>query len=121
MQKIYVDSRSRVSGTTEEFEFVLPYSITIPSESVMVVDSVAIPNSILTVDASNSAIYVQESDGFTTLWCRAMIPHGFYDVISICAAIDIAMNTDRLLFASYTCAYDTRIGRFVITNIFTFW
>ena len=61
MQKIYIDSRSRASGSNESFEFALPYSITIPEESLMIVDKVVIPNSFYTIEQGvNDNIYVQE-------------------------------------------------------------
>ena len=49
MQRIYVDSMSRVSGSNEYVEFALPYNIYIPEESMMVVDTVCVPNSMYTV------------------------------------------------------------------------
>ena len=121
MQKLYVDSRSRVSGTNESFDYALPYSITILKESEMVVDQVVIPNSFYTVEKGvNDNIYVQE-ENFSpgTVWRRAVIPPGYYDVLSLCAGIETAMNTGRLLFGTYTCVYDTRIGKYIITNPFT--
>ena len=63
MQKIYVDSRSRVSGTNTDFEFALPYSIAIPEESAMVVDQVLIPNSFYTIETGvNDVIYILEEN-----------------------------------------------------------
>ena len=63
MQKMYIDSRSRVSGSNTDFEFALPYSITIPKESLMIVDKVVIPNSFYTIEQGvNDNIYVQERE-----------------------------------------------------------
>ena len=121
MQKIYVDSRSRVSGSNEDFEIALPYSIAIPEESAMIVDQVVIPNSFYTIEKGvNDNIYVQEQNFSSgTVWRRAVIPPGYYDVISLSGGIETAMNTDRTLFSPYTCAYDAHLGRYVITNPYT--
>ena len=48
-QRLYVDSRDRVSGTAEEFEFQLSTNVTVAEESIAVLDSVLIPNSWYTV------------------------------------------------------------------------
>ena len=99
-QKLYVDSRSRVSGSNEDFEFALPYSITIPEESAMIVDQVVIPNSFYTVEEGVSdVIYVEEHNFSNSRWRRAKIPPGYYDVLSLCAGIETAMNLDRLVFS----------------------
>lgn len=61
MQRIYVDSRSRVSGTDTDFEFALPMSIDIPVESEAVLDSIVIPNSIRTItEGVNDRLYYLE-------------------------------------------------------------
>ena len=101
MQKVYVDSRSRVSGSNTDFEFALPYSITIPEESAMVVDQVLIPNSFYTIEFDvNDVIYILE-ENFSSgpIWRRAIIPPGYYEVLSLCAGIETAMNTNRTLFS----------------------
>ena len=44
MQRIFIDSRDRVSGVNEEFTISLPKSIVVPFESLAVLDTVLIPN-----------------------------------------------------------------------------
>ena len=96
-----MDSRSRVSDTNENFEFALPHSITIPEESAMVVDQVVIPNSFYTITTGvNDVIYILEEDFSSgTIWCRAIIPPGYYEVMSLCAGIETALNLNRTLFS----------------------
>ena len=119
-QKLYVDSRSRVSGSNEDFEFALPYSITIAEESAMVVDQVVIPNSFYTVEEGVSdAIYIFEANFSDSRWRRAKIAPGYYDVLSLAPAIKAAMDSGRLLFSEYICTYDSIKGRYILTNPFT--
>ena len=76
-QKIYVDSRSRVSGSNEDFEFALPYSITIPEESAMVVDQVVIPNSFYSIEEDlKDQIYVFEANFPTPAGAGPRSPQG---------------------------------------------
>ena len=68
MQRIYVDSRSRVSGTNEDFEFALPYSIHIPEESSIAIDTICIPISMYTVSEHvNDCFYFNDLLGLTRL------------------------------------------------------
>ena len=119
-QKIYVDSRSRVSGSNEDFEFALPYSITIPEESAMVVDQVVIPNSFYSIEEDlNDQIYVFEANFSNSRWRRATVAPGYYDAVTLAPAIKAAMDNGRLLFSAYSCTYDSIKGRYIIGNPFT--
>ena len=50
-QRIYVDSRDReVGGNANGFDYMLPNNIVVPEESIAVLDSVLIPNSLYSVE-----------------------------------------------------------------------
>ena len=57
---MYLDSRERKSGTATDFEYALPYTLSIRERSLAMVDVVVVPNSIKTVGKKNSNIYVKE-------------------------------------------------------------
>ena len=59
--RIYLDSRERKSGTATDFEYALPYTLSIRERSLAMVDVVVVPNSIKTVGAKNNMIYVRET------------------------------------------------------------
>ena len=60
-QRLYVDSRDRVSGTAEEFEYQLSTNVTVAEESIAVLDTVLIPNSWYTVTKDrNDRLYIRE-------------------------------------------------------------
>ena len=125
MQRIYIGSRSRSSGTNESFEFALPYTIHIPEESMMVVDVVAIPNSFYTVTKNyNDRFYYTEfglnnDNQSVQQWTIKQIPEGYYDANSYAMAIEAALNMDRLAFSVYTVTLNILKGAFEIHNNFS--
>ena len=124
MQRIYVDSRSRVSGTNENFEFALPYSIHIPEESMMVVDSVCVPNSMYTISEENDNFYYNEFGinylgQITSAWTIKQIPHGYYDVNSFAKAVELELNTGKLVTEEYTVSFNSFKGVLEISNPFS--
>ena len=47
-QRIYVDSRDReIGGSASEFDFMLSTNIVVPEESIAVLDSVLLPNFVV--------------------------------------------------------------------------
>ena len=75
--RIYVDSRERRSGTATDFEYALPYSLSIKEQSLAMVGVVVVPNSIKTVTAGvNDMIYLK---GTAVVWGRYLhsstLPH----------------------------------------------
>ena len=124
MQRIHIDSRSRSSGSNESFEFAIPYTINIPEESMMVVDTVAIPNSFHTVTTDyNDRFYYTEfginSDNETVQqWTIKQLPPGYYDVNSYAKALESALNLNRLAIDAYTVSFNSLSGSFQIRNNF---
>ena len=80
VQRIYVDSRDRVSGDASEFAFRLGIDINIPKASVAVLDTVAIPVSWYTVERGvNDRIYMSETrQGDPKARFYALIEPGYY-------------------------------------------
>ena len=57
--RIYIDSRSRVSGDGSEFDYRMGMDITIEQDSAAVIDTVALPVSWYTVGRDfNDRIYI---------------------------------------------------------------
>ena len=89
--RIYLDSRERKSGTATDFEYALPYTLSIRERSLAMVDVVVVPNSIKTVGAKNNMIYVRETmtvGGTVEVAIRyPTIPEGYYTVETLRVAI----------------------------------
>ena len=97
--KVYVDSRNRISGTNEDFVWQLPESIDLP-ESLAYLDVVLCPNVFFTIRENyNQYIYFLESivtsqGGAATIYaCRAVIPPGQYNGITLADALQTAMRS----------------------------
>ena len=123
MQKIYVDSRERVSGTCEDFWINLPYSLTIPKESFMILDRVVIPNTMKTITAGvNDRLYYLEYglvDGIPTgRFTVKYLQPGYYDTTFFALELQTVLNTDKLVSEDYRVGYNTILDVFVIKNNF---
>ena len=104
--KIYVDARERKSGAATNFEYALPYSLSIKERSLAMIDVVVVPNSILTVGPNNNIIYVKEtatigSDVEVRLrYCSIEV--GYYTVETLRVAVQTALNSpDRFIPGAY--------------------
>ena len=94
-QRLYIDSRDRVSGTPEDFEYQLATNIVVHEESIATLDTVLIPNSWYTVTKDvNDRIYVTEGNSSDLVQRIATIDPGDYDVNSLAAAIAAALTKD---------------------------
>ena len=88
MQRIFIDSRDRVTGTNEDFSISLPRSIVVPFESLAVLDTVLIPTSTYTVNETHSNFYYIERNAQNQsryLWVT--LQTGFYSVESLVLSI----------------------------------
>ena len=87
-QRLYIDSRDRVSGTQTEFEYQLSTNVVVQQESLAVLDTVCIPNSWYTVtNNKNDRIYIREETSGSAVFRIATIEEGYYDVLSMATQI----------------------------------
>ncbi len=119
-QRLYIDSRDRVSGTSEDFEYQVATNILVHEESIATLDTVMIPNSWYTVTKNvNDRIYVTESNFSNLVFRIATIAPGYYDVNSLAMAIAAALTKDSIVISPYTCTYNDRLGRYEVSNVWT--
>ena len=119
--RIYVDSRHRRSGTVTNFEYALPYSLTIKERSLAMIDAVVIPNSIKQVGPRNNMIYVRETatigDDVEVRLRYPTIPQGYYTVETLRVAIQTALNgPDRFIPGVCVVTYNEVTARFEFRN-----
>ena len=94
-QRLYIDSRDRVSGTAESFEYQLSTNVTVGEESIAVLDSVVIPNSWYTgTKCQNDGIYIKEDTAGAGAFRIAILRPGYYDVNSLATEIARALTQD---------------------------
>ena len=119
-QRLYIDSRDRVSGTAESFEYQLPNNIMVGEESIAVLDSVLIPNSWYTVTkGKNDGIYIREDSDAVGTYRVAILGPGYYDVNSLATEIARALTQNSVVVSPYTCSYSATLGRYEISNPWT--
>ena len=114
MQRIFIDSRDRVSGVNEEFSISLPKSIVVPFESLAVLDTVLIPTSTYTVNESNRFLYYTETNlDNNTFYQVAALQTGFYSVESLGIELARAMNgnASKEVQNLYDVTYVPRTGK----------
>ena len=51
-RKLYIDSRARSSGSHSDFTYQLAQSIEVPHGMVAIIDTVSVPNTFMTIDAT---------------------------------------------------------------------
>lgn len=118
MQRIFVDSRDRVTGTNENFTITLPKSIVIPIESLAVLDTVLIPTSSYTINSNNQLVYFIETDagGLATFHNKGMVT-GFYTPETLAVELQAVLNSNpqKQVTPLYVVAYSDLKGKFEIT------
>ena len=110
--KVYVDSRHRISGTTEDFVWQIPETVDI-GDSEMYIDCVLIPNTFFSVLAGfNDLIHffdepVAVAGGAPTITPRrTILPQGQYNGISLALAVQTAMQSVSGYNTQLTVTYD---------------
>ena len=98
-QRLYIDSRDRVSGTATDFTYQLPTNITVPEESIAVLDTVLIPVSWYTVQKDyNDRIYIAEYHPASLESYRIVtIEQGYCDIKALAMAVEkpLPVKTDK--------------------------
>jgi hypothetical protein len=95
-----VDSKNRAQGTSDNWITQLAQPIQTSQDAVAMLTQVIFPVSWHTISSYNDALFVAVSNGYLTtgnnpVWYTAAqinIPHGVYDVDSICQTLQAAFN-----------------------------
>lgn len=121
--KLYIDSRKRVGGTSEDFTYQLPEAVDLP-ESLAYVDVVLIPNVSHTVRKDyNDRLFVYErvpdpivQYQVQELWRSPQIAEGVYNGFTLASAVQTALNAGRLLPQPYSVTFNNTTNRLVFSN-----
>ena len=115
-KQIYIDSRFRVaaggSNSDAEFSVELPYPIRVKGRAF--VDCFVCSNSFFSIRVGeNDRIHIGEgTTGAATIQYRIpTIAHGQYNVVSLKAALQTALQTGKTITANYVVDYDDVTGR----------
>ena len=118
--RIYVGRRERTSGKHTQFEFALPITLSIREKSLVMIDVVCVPNSILTVQQDkNDTIYLKArffSGGGFAIRSPKINP-GYYTVETLRAQIESALNfQNKQIPGTYSVGYSARLARYTFVN-----
>ena len=110
--KIYVDSRHRISGTTEDFVWQIPESVDIPN-SQCYIDCCLVPNVFYSVKTGfndkirflDEAVASQGAAAVITPR-QAVIAPGQYNGFTLATAVQTAMQTASNFYTQLTVTYD---------------
>ena len=100
MRHIFVDSRDRVSGTSCDFRIQLPETLSLEPGHKMRIESLRIPLTIPTIDATNNTIVVLLGSTSYIL----TIPQANYSGITIASVIQGLLNSTAP--GSWSVVYD---------------
>ena len=116
---MFIKSNQRSNGTNEEFNFNLPYAISLKNINnyfKVKVEQICIPFSFKTINASNN-IMTFNTNGNINANTTVYVDHGNYDINSLIKAIYTAFNNH----VNLTITYDkiTSTVQFSSTSILT--
>ncbi len=95
IRKLYVDSRFRSSGTTDDFEMQLEQSIQLPANAHCYLSEWTGVVSWETVNASNCNLYIGENVGTVTTHRIVQLPLGAHDSESLRQVVQDSLNAGR--------------------------
>ena len=99
-QVIWVDSRTRVSGSDSDFEIALRESVHL-SDTRVRIDHLSFADSFYTTDAGQNLYFAASGNGFTSV----SVPEACYTGFTLAAAIQAATGRDTVYtwMAAWTC------------------
>ncbi len=95
IRKLYVDSRFRSSGTTDDFEMQLEQSIQLPANAHCYLSEFTGVVSWETINESNRNLYIGESVGAVTTHRIVQLPLGAHDSESLRQVLQDSLNAGR--------------------------
>ena len=116
--KVYADSRNRVSGTTEDFVFQIPGSVSLP-ESLCYIDVALVPNVFYSCVAGvNDLLRFAEStvsgNVTATVSKQVAIAPGQYNGFTLAEQVQIAMRSVSAIPSHLTVTYDIAAAKLKI-------
>ena len=119
MVKLYFDSRERVSGSNETPVFQLKPTLDLKEDHSALLDSVCIPNTFRTINASSNQFFIEEALGASSAYRVLSLQPGNYSVVNLAAAIEASLNgPGSILGGSYTCTYNPTTNRLQFSHPF---
>ncbi len=114
-QVFYINSANRISGTDENFSYLLPIDVTANYDSVCVL-SASIPRSYYLVQSGFNTFTLQED----VLTATITVPAGNYSYLSFMAVLPTLLNNASPNGWTYSISYPSRLieadtGRFTFT------
>lgn len=117
--KLFIESRHRVSGSSEDFAYQLPRGFDLPPSEAFL-DDIAIPNVFYTITSRNNKLYLRElvsSFPVVVYSYRILtLDNGQYNAISLADEVTDKMNAG-LANVIYKATYDTSTAKLSISTL----
>jgi hypothetical protein len=110
-RKLYIDSRYRASGSHSDFVFQLAQSIEVPHGMVAIVDTVSVPNTFMTIDATRDKLYV---DVFGHGPQVVTLTTGMYNGVTLAAELQNQLNAMGL--GTFSVVFHTSTGQLSVLS-----
>jgi hypothetical protein len=90
IEKIYIDSRDRISGDSSDFKIKLPRRVKVNNNSFFSIDNVNIPYTINTIETGHNNLYISQYSVtlYTTTYYKVELTNGYYSGASLVAEIN---------------------------------
>ena len=117
LKRIYIDSKYRASGASNQFTVSLPESLEMSHNHQFCLDDICIPRSWYVVNNNNNFIYLLWSDSGILRLRRAALTVGDYDGNTIATEVATALST--LGRGTFTVSFSNKTSRLTISNAAT--
>ena len=114
LKRLYIDSKYRASGSSNQFTVSLPESLEMSSNHVYMIDDVCIPRSWYVVNHNNKYVYLLYAENGAIRLRRAEMSVGDYDGNTI--ATEIANTLNTLGRGTFTVTFSNKTARLTISN-----
>jgi hypothetical protein len=118
--KLFIDSRHRTAGTSEDFTYQLPGAGFDLPDCICYVDDVQLSNTFYGIqEQRNDRIYIREdvTVGFVSnpVHRVEILPPGQYNAITLASALQTALNAGTIGNV-YTVIFDTHLGKLKVST-----
>lgn len=114
LKRIYIDSKYRSSGNSNQFTVSLPESLEMSHSHLFCIDDICIPRSWYVVNNNNNYVYLLWSESGSIKLRRAAMSVGDYDGNTIATEVATALNT--LGRGTFTVSFSNKTARLTVSN-----
>jgi hypothetical protein len=114
-RRIFVDSRDAQSGHSGNFLYTLPEQLVLPKNAVLYVTDLSMPHAFYSVDQSNRALHLIETQSAVNTARKILLTEGAYDVLTLRTALELALNAGKTVSGTYTVTHNNTKNSYTIS------